>query len=431
MSKLYSFLLTCMILVSFKPAEGQDLYFPPENGVWETIDPASLNWCADSLTALQSYLDEKGTKSFIILKDGKIALEWYFDNFTENSLWYWASAGKSLRSMMVGIAQEEGLLNISDSVSQYLGDGWTNCSMTDEHKITIWNQLTMTSGLDDGIVDPHCTDPECLDCIAEPGTRWAYHNGPYTLLTDVLEAASGMTINQYYASRIGDKIGAGGLWIDGGFNNIMWSNARDMARYGLLVLAGGTWDTTPVLTDMDFYNAMINTSQDLNKSYGYLWWLNGKGEYMLPGIQLVIPFDLLVNAPDDMFAALGRDDQKIYVVPSQNLVVIRQGEAAGSILPTLSGFDNTVWAKISTLNCMTTSTSHIDESQVITVFPNPASEYISVESAQNLELLNLTGVSINTVQSNRMDVSQYPPGMYFLRISINTQKRITRKVIIR
>ena len=55
-----------------------------------------------------------------LLKDGKIVLEKYYDNFTMDSLWYWASAGKTVTSFMTGIAQQEGHLNISDTTSQYL-----------------------------------------------------------------------------------------------------------------------------------------------------------------------------------------------------------------------------------------------------------------------------------------------------------------------
>ena len=60
-----------------------------------------------------------------MLKDGKIAIEKYFGTFTKDSLWYWASAGKTLTAFLVGQAQENGLLSISDSTSKYLGSGWT------------------------------------------------------------------------------------------------------------------------------------------------------------------------------------------------------------------------------------------------------------------------------------------------------------------
>ena len=67
------------------------------------------------------------TKSFIILKDGKIVLENYLNGHSDTTYWYWASAAKSLMAVIVGKAQEEGYLNIEDSTSTYIGSGWTSC----------------------------------------------------------------------------------------------------------------------------------------------------------------------------------------------------------------------------------------------------------------------------------------------------------------
>ena len=76
-------------------------------------------------------------------------------------------------SCLVGIAQEDGYLKISDTTSNYLGNGWTSCNSLEEEKITIWNQLTMTSGLDDLVPNPFCTDDTCLTCVVDPGNRWS------------------------------------------------------------------------------------------------------------------------------------------------------------------------------------------------------------------------------------------------------------------
>ncbi|HLO79486.1 MAG TPA: hypothetical protein VK166_00925, partial [Chitinophagaceae bacterium] len=66
-------------------------------------------------------------------------------------------------------------------------------------------------------------------------------------------------------------------------------------------------------------------------------------------VQLVLNGPLTPNAPADMYAALGKNDQKVYVVPSQNLVVIRMGESAGNSMLALSSFDNELWGKLKTL----------------------------------------------------------------------------------
>lgn len=133
----------------------------------------------------------RNSKAFLVLKDGRIVIEHYFGTFTQDSLWYWASAGKSLTAFLVGKAQEEGFLDINDPSSDYLGAGWTSCTPLQEGAITVRNQLTMTTGLDDGTGDTDCTDPACLQYLARPGTRWAYHNAPYTMLDGVISMRPG------------------------------------------------------------------------------------------------------------------------------------------------------------------------------------------------------------------------------------------------
>jgi CubicO group peptidase (beta-lactamase class C family) len=140
-----------------------------------------------------------------------------------------------------------------------------------------------------------------------------------------------------------------GLWIKTGWNNVFYSTPRSMARFGLLMLNKGKWDQTAVLNDTSYFNAQVSTSQNLNHSYGYLTWLNGKSSYMLPSLQLVFPGMLVPNAPADMYSALGKNDQKIYVVPSQKLVVIRMGDSAGNSQLALSSFDNELWGKLKTI----------------------------------------------------------------------------------
>jgi hypothetical protein len=80
-----------------------------------------------------------------------------------------------------------------------------------------------------------------------------------------------------------------------------------------------------------------------------LWWLNGKSTYHLPQSQLTFQGSIIPTAPNDMFMALGKNDQKIYVVPSKKMVVIRMGDAADSVNLALSDFDEMLWTKISAL----------------------------------------------------------------------------------
>jgi CubicO group peptidase (beta-lactamase class C family) len=324
------------------------MYFPPLSGNdWETTSPATLGWSLPELQNLYGYLEQKNTKAFIILKNGRIVAEKYFGSFTSDSLWYWASAGKTMTSVLVGIAQQEGLLNINDRTSKYLGAGWTSAPRAKEDLITIRHQITMTTGLDDGVANDDCTLPSCLLYKADAGTRWAYHNAPYTILDKVVEAASGKSYNTYFREKIRDRIGMNGTWLrNNEYNNVYYSTPRSMARFGLLLLNKGIWDKTAVLSDAGYFNNQVNTSQNLNLSYGYLTWLNGKSTHMLPTLQNVFSGALVPDATAEMYCALGKNDQKIYVVPSQGLVVIRMGNAAGNVQLASSSFDNELWGKL-------------------------------------------------------------------------------------
>jgi len=120
-----------------------------------------------------------------------------------------------------------------------------------------------------------------------------------------------------------------------------------MARFELLALYKGKWENEQIINEA-FFNESISTSQDINPSYGYLWWLNGKTSFMIPGGQSVYQGFLVPNAPSDMYAAMGAEDQRIYVIPSKNMVVIRMGDASDPANPSfaISGFDNDFWQKI-------------------------------------------------------------------------------------
>ncbi|MGB5228929.1 MAG: serine hydrolase [Eudoraea sp.] len=325
------------------------LYFPnTASDDWATVSPEELGWNTNNKQPLIDFLEEKDTKAFLILKDGKIAMEEYFGTFKKDSLWYWASAGKTLTAFTVGIAQEKQLLDLNDKTSDYLGEGWTSAPADKENLITIWNQLTMTSGLKDTAFD--CVTADCLEYEADAGSRWAYHNGPYTLLESVVSEAAGTTFSSFFNTNLRNRIGMNGFWLStNGLNNVYFSTARSMARFGLLNLNNGVWNDEIILGDLTFISEMKNTSQELNKSYGYLWWLNGKESFMAPSLQVVFNGSLTPNAPADMYSGLGKNDQKLYVVPSLGLVIVRMGENAGESLLGPSSFDNALWEKISNL----------------------------------------------------------------------------------
>ncbi len=324
-------------------------YFPPTNSdAWETVPLAQLEWDEDKANDLYDYLEEKDTKGFMILYKGRIVTEKYFNGHNTNATWTWYSAAKSLTATFVGIAQDEGHIDINAKTSDYLGANWSSLSTEKQDLITVKNHLSMTTGLTDYISEPIkwiCKQPGCLEYTADAGTRWAYHQGAFMLLQDMITASTGMSFQEYCKVKVSDKIGMVGNWTNQFGLNIYNSNTRSMARFGLLSMNKGKWDNTTIVNETYFDN-MTNSSQDLNKSYGFCWWLNGKESFLNIGSDEVVPGSMTPNAPADMFSALGSQDQKIYVVPSLNLVVVRCGDRAGESELGTSSFDNILWGKI-------------------------------------------------------------------------------------
>ncbi|WP_282031507.1 serine hydrolase domain-containing protein [Winogradskyella eximia] len=355
MKRIYFIFLCSSLLINFSCASDdsndedivdESIYYPPINSdTWETKSMAELNWNDNALQPLLDFLEEKNTKSFMILHNGKIVVEEYMNGHDSNSTWYWASAGKTLTTATSGIAQEEGFIDINNKVSDYVGTGWTSAALDKENLITCKHLLSMSSGLDDTTGDD--ISASNLQYVADAGTRWAYHN-VYVKMQDVVAQATNQTWDSYFDTKLRTPIGMNGGWFNLGALSVYWSNTRSMARFGLLTYVNGKWEDQQIVNETYLAEA-TNTSQSINKSYGYLWWLNGKSSYHLPQSQMEFTGDLIPNAPSDMFAALGKNDQKIYVVPSKKLVIIRMGESAEDENFALSNFDNELWEKINTL----------------------------------------------------------------------------------
>ncbi|CAN5486140.1 serine hydrolase [soil metagenome] len=335
------------------PSIVDEMYFPAVNSdEWGTASPESVNWNAEAVNNLYDALYQNGTRAFILLKNGRIVLEKYWGKnvtntapFDKDTFWYWASAGKTLTAFLIGIAQQDGDLNIDHKTSDYLGNNWSSLAADKEELILIRHQLTMTTGLDYEVADPDCTNPNCLQYKADPGTQWYYHNAPYTLLEKVVSNAVGMSFNEYTDLKIENPIGMIGTWLPLGSNNVYFSTARSAARFGLLLLNKGIWNETTVLGDLDYINALSNSSQTLNPAYGYLTWLNGKSSIVFPGSPTSVNVKLSTSAPDDLFAAVGLNGQFIGVVPSEGLVLVRLGEAPDNAsVPVV--FHDEMWKKI-------------------------------------------------------------------------------------
>lgn len=416
--------LLLLLFIGAATATSQPLYFPPvSNDAWERIAPSQIGWCQDKVDSLVAYAGRTDTKALIILKDGKIALEQYYGAFTRDSLWYWASAGKTVTSVLVGIAQKQGLIDITKSSATYLGRAWSSCTPQQEDAITVRHHLTMTTGIGFDRGNDNCKTADCLRYRAEPGTIWDYHNACYLLLQDMVEKATGKTYQTYYNQQLSVKLGMGGLW----FNGVLYSKPLSMARFGLMLLAGGIWNGDTIITDRAYFDAMINTSQQLNKSYGYLFWLNGKGSFMQPSIPFVYPQDLVPTAPRDMYAGMGKNDQRLYIVPSQRMVVVRMGNPGDTSAPAISGYDDALWRRINALPCNTSvSNDHVFEANV---WPNPATTSVSY-LGDTAVLYDVLGNEVLRSYTSPLDVSLLPSGMYQVVVT-QESSRVGSPLIIR
>lgn len=327
-----------------QPTPTETMYFPPNtSNSWETKSLSSLGWNQNAVQPLKDYLSQKGTKSFMILVNGRIVMEEYFNGHAATATWEWNSAGKTLVASTVGIAQQENLLNINNKVSDYLGTNWTSTPLPKENLINVKHLLSMTAGNDD---TKQYIIKSNLTYVADAGTRWAYSN-IFQKLTDVVNNATNKTFETYFNEKLKNKIGMEGFWNFGTIFTIYHSNTKSMARFGLLALNKGKWNNEQMINE-SFFTESISPSQNINPSYGYLWWLNGKTSFMMPSKQTIYQGFLVPNAPADMYAAMGAKDQRIYVIPSKKMVIIRMGEASDSTNPNfaVSDFDNELWAKI-------------------------------------------------------------------------------------
>lgn len=340
---LVAFVIGCKKEKVTQTAPAEQMYFPSNTDtVWERKTIADLGWNANGVQALKDYLIQSHTKSFMILVNGRIVMEEYFDGHTPTTTWQWNSAGKTLVGTTTGIAQQENFLNINNKVSQYLGN-WTNAPLDKENLINIKHLISMTTGLSDS---SQLVIKSKMTYMADAGSRWAYSNF-FQKQMDVIAAATQQDFETYFNAKLKNKLGMDGFWDNGLIYKIYHSNTRSMARFGLMALNKGKWNNEQIVNEA-FFNESITSSQNINPSYGYFWWLNGKTSYMVPGGQTVYQGTLVPNAPADMYSAMGAEDNRIYVIPGKKMVVIRMGSASDPNNPSfaLSGFDNKLWEKI-------------------------------------------------------------------------------------
>ena len=220
-------------------------------------------------------------------------------------------------------------------------------SADEEDLVDVYHLLTMTSGVNQ---KGNGREPEDLTYKADAGERWEYQN-MFVLLQDIVANATDRDFDVYLDLKLKEPIGMDGRFISYFGNVVYYSTARSMARFGILALNKGKWENKHIISE-DMFTESITVSQDLNKAYGYLWWLNGGVSYMLPESQRVYPGQLLPNAPSNGYFAMGHNEQRMYVSPDNSMIVLRLGETYREDSDTamaLSEFDTVLWDHINHL----------------------------------------------------------------------------------
>jgi CubicO group peptidase (beta-lactamase class C family) len=324
----------------------------PASNEFASIDPAKAGWNVAALEEVAAYVQSQKTTGFLIVCDRKIVEErnWplpptasaFAANFTHGADGHGAlqedvaSAQKSFVAILAGVAIDKGLLDISKTVSSYLGPGWSKAPADAESKITIRNLLEMSSGL-----------TEALAYDAPAGSKFFYNTPAYAMLKPVLEKASGKTLEDLTRQWLTEPSGmADTLWRQrsGALANVgnptgLYTTPRDMARLGQLVLDRGKSADGKRVISSGQLTALFERSQN-NPAYGRLWWLNGSA-YALRPAGARSETSLIPAAPADLVAALGAQDRKIYIVASRKLIVVRTGQAAPD-----RGFDQQIWLRL-------------------------------------------------------------------------------------
>ncbi len=329
----------------------EEMYFPGTDAGWETVSPESVGWDGAKLNAALELAGQRKSSGVVILHGGKIMAERYWDSPDAStryrnmvtgrdsqgrSIEDVASAQKSVVAVLIGMAQERGYLEIDDPVSQYVGSAWSKLSADQEVAVTVRHLLSMNSGL--------ATD---FSYEGAPNTLWLYNTPVYHELMRVLIAATGKERQALTREWVAAPLGMSNTsWTDRPWASAdiavgLSTTARELARFGLMISAGGQWAGETIIEDKDFLGAMLTSSQQLNPAYGYLWWLNGKEFSQGTGSAARRRnSSLIAAAPDDLVAMQGALDRKLYIVPSLNLVITRLG-ATGSVEG--SSFNDAFW----------------------------------------------------------------------------------------
>ena len=300
----------------------------------------------ESLQAAMDYGAETGSDALIVWRDGRIQLEHYYEGADESTLTSTQSMHKSVVALLVGVAIAEGYIaSADDPVSLYLPE-WAE----DERAgITIRQALWQSSGIDFptfafgslgpmmGLLIGQDMRPTTLEqeAVEPPATSFEYNSINPLILGLVIENATGRPYAEYFSEALWKPLGAGDAWVQmdtaGGMARsycCLDIPARGWLRLGLLHLDNGRANGRQVVPGK--WIAAIRTPGPNNPNYGFLTWLGTEhveqrvynSRASLRGYHSE-PF-----AADDVAYFDGFGGQRVYIIPSADMVIVRTGALA-------------------------------------------------------------------------------------------------------
>ena len=331
MRSIHAAILALAIGASGQEAvQPETIYWPGDE--WEVSTPKAVGLDAKKLEATAKFVLSRNSTSFLVLRGGRIVLEKYGNGGGVNVKRRIASATKSMTAILVGMALDAGKFEGLDQPVAHFLPGWKD---TPKEKITLLHLLTMTSGLNPkgfARMRPEGDQFEAngkMKRASAPGAKWQYNTPAYHMTFRWLEKATGVSLPEWTNDKLLAPLGMKHtLWTSqdrGDVTNYfnLACSARDMARFGVFVLRKGKWRDKQ-LVSAAFFNAATSPSQELNPAYGYLFWLNAKKGHSAVGRKIDYRFP---GVPRDAIACLGAKGQQILAIPSQDLVLVRQGDS--------------------------------------------------------------------------------------------------------
>ena len=306
---------------------------------WIEKTPESIGLDTIEVNQLMDFvkIPEFNTQAAILIQGNYIIAEYYGEGYDKSSLVTSWSVAKSFTSTLIGIAIDEGYINsINDPITNYLPE-WKG---KDQDNILLKHLLAMQSGMDDhplaGVVFSTNMVKYSLDrdVLRPPETAFSYSNEDSMLLGEILENATGFSVQDYADKKlfnileIEDK-----WWTDQAGNTVTYAgldmNPRDFAKFGLMVAQDGKWENKEVVSS-EWLETATNNYNDL-APYGFQWWTSNSP----------------VEKEYDFFSAKGLDGQLIYVWPEIDLVFVRftkyqhVGDKESSIVNFPTSYQNT------------------------------------------------------------------------------------------